>query len=528
MMLPRYVAFSFLFFFSPISQSINLQLPALHEIKLPTPPTLSHKTLGTALAISNSTIAAAARTDDNNSTGSVYIFDALDNWKLTAELTTTEANDNFAKRVILKNNRLIISADRDDSHGIDSGVVYIFERYSPTSQWEQTAKLFAPDGKENDHFGEGIFLNNNTLYIGAPLHDKGKVYVYNLNTTTNQWNFEKSIEPSDPTALHFGFAIAQDQDTLIIGAPATDDKSESNAKPKFITEREDNPDLDGFESGVIFVYERVAKEWQSTARLSPSNRWSYDHFGSNIAIEGKTIAASISHKFVLDELEAGSVYIFEKQKATWKETTILTATHPQPYGSFGSSFSILNGHLLIGANNTFTQGFNSGKVFLFNQDEKKSWNTIHQYANASVQANDQFGISVALESESMLVSSKKGVYSFQNIPMQQNTAIFYSENNRLQLEEVNVTGVGVYKVTFILTVENGINLLTLTHTTARKDLQESNITYSNSSGMLVIPRLALQQKTGETAYYMITLLLVDNEKMQFKIQSINKLPETKN
>lgn len=182
-MILRFVLF---FFFiqlhtNVIAQTINLQLPQLIETKIPNPPTLIDKQLGTALALSGSTAAIAAHSDDTSDiTGSVYIYEASGSWHLTAELTSQHTADNFAQRIVLDDNRLIISADGDDDLGTDSGAVYIFERnlsMSP-SLWQQTAKITAPDGQVGDRFGYGIALVENTLYIGAPFSKQGKRYTF--------------------------------------------------------------------------------------------------------------------------------------------------------------------------------------------------------------------------------------------------------------------------------------------------------------------------------------------------------------
>ena len=85
-------------------------------------------------------------------------YQAEEHWKLITELSTPSTQDNFAKQIQLVGNRLIISADRDDEKGTDSGAVYIFEKNN-ANQWNLTTKLMAPDIQAGDHFGQGIFLN---------------------------------------------------------------------------------------------------------------------------------------------------------------------------------------------------------------------------------------------------------------------------------------------------------------------------------------------------------------------------------
>ncbi|MCK5890012.1 MAG: hypothetical protein KAG19_08715 [Methylococcales bacterium] len=530
------VLLNILFFVCSTSfaETLTLSIPTTHESRFPTPPTLGDKTLGTALANSGVTVAVSARFDGDSKSGSVYIFNQQKRWVLASELTTPNIADNFAKQIILTDKILIVSADRDDSQGEDSGAVYIFEKGAGANpKWQKVAKLTAPNGQEGVHFGAAIFLSdNNVLYIGAPADGQGKVYIYRPSDGFKVWGSPSVIVPNDPTALSFGAAIAQEGDTLAIGAPKTDDKRttaprskrvfSSVIQPRFVTERGDNPDYDGFESGVIFVYTNNTGQWFSSARLSPSNRWSYDHFGHKVAIKGHTIIGSVPHKFVENELEAGSVYAFEYEplQAKWQEKDILTATPPEPSSYFGRSFSLLDKYLLVGADKTFSNGINSGEVFLFSQDINHHWQPIYQTSNTSVQSHDRFGTAVALAADKMIVASKTGVYSFQNQLMEKASAIFYAENNRLQLDEVMVDD-KIYQATLNLSVDSNSMILILIDSGLRKDLTQSDNTYASDTGQLIIPKLIVQQISGKDVYYRVVLKRVENAlALQFSVESI--------
>ena len=77
------------------THAVNLQSSPLYEIPLAIPGTQAGKTLGTKLAVSRATAAIAVLTDDKTSTGAVYLYDALENWRLIAELNSLSSSDNF-------------------------------------------------------------------------------------------------------------------------------------------------------------------------------------------------------------------------------------------------------------------------------------------------------------------------------------------------------------------------------------------------------------------------------------------------
>ncbi|TXL02230.1 hypothetical protein BMR07_18205, partial [Methylococcaceae bacterium CS1] len=187
--------------------ALNLSSPSLHEVLLPVPNTLADKILGARLSVSGATAAVSALTDNTRASGSVYIYDAEESWRLTTELNSPLSTDNFGQAIVLENNTLIVSADRD---GEDAGAVYVFERNSLSSPepWQQTAKISPPDGIAGDRFGGAIALAGDTLYIGAPLHTQGKLYIFKRNPESRQWLYIDSVIPDDPQALKFASAIA--------------------------------------------------------------------------------------------------------------------------------------------------------------------------------------------------------------------------------------------------------------------------------------------------------------------------------
>lgn len=508
-----------------IASTINLQLSSLNEIKLAVPATLNNKNLGTALAVSGLTAAVAALPGNNSSTGSVYIYDALENWRLSQELGSQHLADNFASSIVLVNDRLIISADHDDSNGVDSGAVYIFEKNHPSSGWQQIAKLTAPDALTNDQFGKAVSLIDNNLYIGAPMHHQGKVYIFTRHSTSGQWQMSDSIEPSDPQALQFGAAIAQDQQTLIIGAPYTDaentpTETPRNRQSRFAISKEDTEDP-GIESGAIFIYESIDNKWQQRARLGSENRESGDHLGEQISIQDDTIIASIKSKDVFDDLRAGAVYIYKKINHTWQEDTALYADIRNIGANFGNSFSLFNDNLLVGANKAHSNGFNSGQTYLYTKNTNSEWFVNHLQTNSELQAHDQFGLSVALEADYLLIASKKAVYAFQNTPIQQNPASFYPRSNILQLDEIAVHGLGVFSATLQLSQQAEVLILTLSSAHLRNDIAASNINFSTETGLLTIPHLAVQIDNKSSVFYSLTLQQIHNTKpLQFQVKSI--------
>ena len=515
MTLTRFI-FYFLFCLSNTTQAINLQSPHLQESQLTLPDTLADKTLGTAFSIFGSTIAVAATHSESNLTGTVYLYDALDNWRLTTELTSEVMDDNFGREIMLKADTLLVSADRDNNQ---RGAVYIFERHlSNRYQWQQVTKLTAPDAQEGSQFGHAVIIDNDKLYISAPLHQQGKVYIFSRNQN-RQWQLESSIIPEDPQALRFGEDIAKEGNTLIIGAP---DTNANKRQPRFTFSKEATLDL-GIENGAIFIYENYENQWHYHSRFSPNNSESGDHFGNQILIENKTILSSVKQKDIFDDLRSGAVYIYKKQNDQWLENQLLLANKPKTGGFFGQSIAMLKDTIFIGASKSNLSGFNSGEVEVFANNNKK-WTTLPWQHPQQLPSHKQFGLTVAIADNYFLVASTKGVHVFEDNSTQNIPANFRSQTNTLQLNEVYVAGLGVFKAHFKVTQNENNTLLTLTETEIQTDKKSSDIYYSKQTGLLTIPRLAVQNTNNETLFYALTLQQVENTSpLQFRVSFIQPI-----
>lgn len=514
--------------------AVNLQAPPLYEAVLTVPGTLADKTFGARFSVSGYTAAIAALPSSDRATGSVYLYNAQEDWRLAAELNSLSNVDNFAQNIVLEGHILIVSADRDDQ---DTGAVYVFERNSLLSlqPWRQTAKIIAPDKLPGDRFGSAIALSGDALYIGAPSHDQGKVYVFQRNPETGQWLFLDSIAPKDPQALMFGASIARDREILIVGAPYTDasDNVVSEAKRRVAsnTDRQrrfaitkgltDDP---GLESGAIFVYHNNSGVWQQTARLGASNRETGDHLGMHVAIEGDYIVASVKQKDIFDFLRAGAVYIYKRQGNEWLEDTALFAQKNNIGANFGNSFILLDEHIMVGANKIHFNGFNSGQAYLYARNTNGAWELKHLQHNTEIKAHDQFGLTVALSEKFMLVASKHAVYVFQDTPVNYYPAVFYPSSNTVKLNEVSVNGLGILQASFHLSQKDGEFIITLLDSSLRTDMDTSEINYLGSSELLVIPRLAFPKSNGETVFLTVTLQqILDSSDVQFRVVSISPL-----
>ena len=484
--------------------AVNLDFSQVFIDTLPIPASLGDKTLGSSLVTMDTTAFVSAMPDKYGQTGSVYIYDAQNHWRIIAELNSSSPTDNFAAEVVAHQSFLFVSASMDDEQAIDSGAVHIFEK--TVAGWVRIQKLMARDAQAKAAFGQALFVKDNVLYVGAPLHQQGKVYLFVYDSATAQWIVQSTLEPTDKQAQHFGASITANEQYLAIGAPHTDAidccLDQQRKQPRFAISKGDTFDP-GLESGAIFVYEKVANSWKVTERLGASNRETSDHLGEQLAVIDNQIIASIKEKDVFDELRAGAIYIYQKGQDHWQEKQALVADEPQLAAAFGQGFSVLDEQLLVGAPRHHTNGFSSGQAYVFNRDSLKNWQLAHLLESNLTVAHDRFGSQVVLGKKYSLVASKKSVYIYQHTPIQLDTAVYYPSQQVLQLSAVSVDNLGVFSANFqVVHVADKVELILIQATVVNR---VARLNYDSSTGQLEIAKLVVSSSVEADHFYRVNL-----------------------
>ena len=168
----------------------------------------------------------------------------------------------------------MIGASGDDDKGIESGSAYVFTRDS-NGGWSQTKKLTADDGEAGDSFGYSVAVNGNTAVVGAYQDDReddttidsGSAYVFTWDSDNNAWDDGEKLTAADGDALdYFGYSVAVDVDTVVVGAYGDDDN--------------------GSASGSAYVFTRDFNgKWIQTKKLTDEDGVAGDWFGYSVAVD---------------------------------------------------------------------------------------------------------------------------------------------------------------------------------------------------------------------------------------------------
>ena len=245
---------------------------------------------GVSVGVDGDTVVVGARLDDDNggSSGSAYVFTKpADGWTNTssfaAKLTASDgaADDQFGRSVAVDGDTVVVGAFGDDDNGSMSGSAYVFTK--PANGWvtaTQTAKLAASDGAAFDYFGISIAVDGGTVVVGADLDDarrvdSGSAYVF----TEPNSGWANATETAKLTASdgaggdYFGFSVAVDEDTVVVGA-AQDDDNGSNSGSAYVFKK---PNSGGWATA------------SETAKLTDSDGAADDNFGWSVAVDGDTV-----------------------------------------------------------------------------------------------------------------------------------------------------------------------------------------------------------------------------------------------
>ncbi|ABM02367.1 PKD domain containing protein [Psychromonas ingrahamii 37] len=252
----------------------------------------------------------------------------------------------------------------------------------------EVAKILASDGAAYDYFGYSVALSGDTAVIGAgvsytvPASGPGAAYVYTRNGTS--WSEQAKLTASDgSTADNFGYSVAIDGDTIVVGARFADG---------VVTD-----------AGAVYVYTRSGTVWSEQAKITASDGQFRDFFGNSLAIYGDNLAIG-AYGDDNPDADAGSVYIYTRSGTTWNEQAKLRDSDGLTNDRFGWAVDLFDDTALIGTVYDDDNGTRSGSAFVFTRSGT-TWSE-----QAKLQPDDSksyhfFGVSVALSADTALIGT---------------------------------------------------------------------------------------------------------------------------
>ncbi len=279
-----------------------------------------------------------------------------------------------------------------DPLNCNSGVVYAYARQGDT--WIESGRLTASDAFSGDQFGQDLSIWGNRIVVGA--HQKGPGAAYVFVNNGSGWVEEQKLLGSDslPT-YHFGHAVSIVEESILIG-----------------TMRDAHA---GNESGSAFRFEFDGTSWVETAKLTASNAQAFSRYGRAIASTADW--AMVGAPF-MDQVGAnsGAVYTYPRDDNgtpgnrlddLWPETQILVGSDTDDGDLFGRSLAIEGNTLVVAAALAEVNGVASGAAYVYEfQAGSGNWVEVQKIFANDADLDDQFGMSVEIDGDRMLVGAR--------------------------------------------------------------------------------------------------------------------------
>lgn len=311
---------------------------------------------------------------------------------------SASSSDNYGYAVDIDSTYAVVGAYGDDDTQSNLGSVYTYTYGDLSGTYGSEQELTPSDGKMGDNFGYHVATDQDRLLVSSPMADK----VYFYNWVNEEWTDEQIIEPSDQDTNtdRFGFVVALDGDSAVVGAPYWDASLYDVGAVYFYT-YDDNSDTwgseqkvedpasaynDGFGrwvslygdtavigsyAGTVYIYTKdgTSGVWSLKQQIDkPTDAGSY--FGLQVAIDGTTLAIGAQ-----GYTGGGAVYVYTYNEGQdeWLFDELVTASDRTDSDSFGSAVAIHGNRMIIGANGEKVADAsgslrNSGAVYLYEYD----------------------------------------------------------------------------------------------------------------------------------------------------------------
>ena len=390
-------------FTSALGAQVSIQ-PLPEDQLLVASDGLEFEGFGTSVAVDGDTMvvgAVSANATVGGRQGAAYVFTRTGNtWTETQKLTASDGQffDAFGQSVAIDGDTIVIGAYQANR---DEGAAYIFTRTGNT--WTETQKLTAQNNQLPESFGFSVLIEGDTIIVGSPnflgFQATGLAYVY--SRSGNTWTETQILNaPDGQDENSFGESIAIDGDTIVIGAVSAGSTVDGIEGAAYIFTRtgefwrdpvELTPaNLEGFVQfgisvaidgdrvvvganleGAAYIFTRTGNTWTETQKLTspdplPPDQFgiSSDQFGNAVAIQGDTV--------VVANLSPGVAHVFTPTDNTWTQQQAFAPANADPQRSLELSLTLEGDSVFVGApflsrNNGFETG--AVPVFEFDPDQ---------------------------------------------------------------------------------------------------------------------------------------------------------------
>lgn len=224
-------------------------------------------------------------------------------------------------------------------------------------------------------FAGSVALLGDRALVGATL-GTGTVVVY--ERAGGVWQEVDALLSGSATPDAFGADVALGVDRAVVGAPIDDEH--------------------GMNAGAAHVFERVAGSWKQVAKLTASDAGAGARFGTGVALAGDVIVVGAP------ETGTGTGYVFERIAGSWVEVDALTGSDSDLGDFFAQDVDVDGDTVVCSARLHDLPAWTGGAVYVFER-RMGQWTETQKVVADDISSFDQFGRSLALDGDRLLVGS---------------------------------------------------------------------------------------------------------------------------
>jgi hypothetical protein len=251
--------------------------------------------------------------------------------------------------------------------------------FAVASDWAEVRRLKAFDGAAEDEFGWSVAIDGDTVIVGAPGNDidgtanLGAAYVFARNQGgVDNWGLVIKLTTTDaPANDAFGCSVTIHGDTAVVGAIG---------------------------HNKAYVFDRNqggADNWGEVKRLTPTAGAAGSEFGRSVAIDGDTV--------VVGAVGHNKAYVFGRNQGG-ADNWGLVIELPAPGDSVGTGFGY---SVAIDGDTVVVTAPTVGKAYVFgrNQGGGDNWGEVKELTATDHEGGDGFGCSVAIDGDTVVVGA---------------------------------------------------------------------------------------------------------------------------
>jgi hypothetical protein len=314
-----------------------------------------------------------------------------------AEITGTQAGDDFGSSVAVSGNTLVVGAPFASDVCQNCGAAYVYTAVN--GDWTnpvQVATLIQPAVQASPGgFGSPVAISGDAIVVGGldaqAQEAVAYVYVNPSGTTTQAARLTTSVVSGGQID-----GIGIEGSTVVVGMPF------ARAVPHG--------------EGAAFAYVEPSSGWsdmtQTAVLVSKDVVGPTTAFGASVGVSGRNIVVGAT-EVTIGGIEQGSAYLFVEPAAGWSGTRLPTTQFEASNGirkaQFGNSVSASGDTVAVGApDETVGSSQNEGAVYIFTRPSSgwpKTMTETAELTASGAKAGSELGFSVALSGQTLVAGA---------------------------------------------------------------------------------------------------------------------------